>query len=198
MSMLSDSRLGVVELVEREHAVAALQAALEDARKGRGRIALLTAEAGGGKTALINRLCTDSRRSVRVLRGACDALFTPRPLGPIRDLAADTTPALQDCLRGETIPYQVAAALIEELTASGPTILVLEDVHWADEASLDVIRLLSRRLENLHVLVILSYRDNELGVSHPLRVMLGEVAATRVELAPLSPAAVAAIADAHD
>jgi predicted ATPase len=76
-------------LVEREQELAALEAALAEASAGRGCVVLLTAEAGGGKTALIDRFCADLTGSTTVLRGACDALFTPRPLGPIQDFAAD-------------------------------------------------------------------------------------------------------------
>ena len=89
MSLLSDQHPHILELVERERELAALEAAFEDAAVGRGRVALVTAEAGGGKTALIGRFCADLAGRTRALRGACDALFTPRPLGPIHDFAAD-------------------------------------------------------------------------------------------------------------
>jgi predicted ATPase len=86
-------------LVEREHELALLEAAFEKASAGRGRVALVMAEAGGGKTALIDRFCADRAGSARVLRGFCDALFTPRPLGPIHDFAADVGPGLAERLR---------------------------------------------------------------------------------------------------
>jgi DNA-binding CsgD family transcriptional regulator/tetratricopeptide (TPR) repeat protein len=201
MSLLNaDREVGV--LVEREPELAALEAALAEVSAGRGRLVLITAEAGGGKTALIDRFCADLPRSTRVLRGACDALFTPRPLGPIHDFAGDVGPELRERLLSEGIPYQVAAALLDELRRPEPTVLVMEDLHWADEATLDVIRLLARRIATARVLVVLSYRDEALDERHPARVMLGELATgasfTRVPLPSLSPGAVAQLADTHD
>ena len=201
MSLLNaDREMGV--LVERERELAALEAGFAEVSAGRGRVVLVTAEAGGGKTALIDRFCANLPGSTRVLRGACDALFTPRPLGPIHDFAGDVGPELRERLLGEAIPYQVAAALLDELRRPGPTVLVMEDVHWADEATLDVVRLLARRIATARVLVVLSYRDEALDERHPARVMLGELATgasfTRVPLPPLSPGAVAQLADPHD
>ena len=140
--------------------------------------------------------------STRVLRGACDALFTPRPLGPIYDVAAAAGRELNETLQGEAIPYQVAGVLIDDLRRHGPTVLVVDDVHWADEATLDVLRLVVRRIADECVLIVLSYRDEALDARHPVRVMLGEVATglalTRIPLAPLSPEAVAQLAEPYD
>jgi predicted ATPase len=99
------------------------------------------------------------------------------------------------------IPYRVAAALREELGQAVPTILVIEDAHWADEATLDVLRLLARRIEQVPALVIVTYRDDELGATHPLRLVLGGLASTRsmrrIRLLPLSPVAVAQLAEPY-
>lgn len=202
MSLLSHSQRQVGALVEREPQLAALEAALTEAAAGRPQVVLVTAEAGGGKTALIDRFCAGRPGSTTVLRGACDPLFTPRPLGPIQDFAADVGPALQSRLLGETIPYEVAASLIEELRSRTPTVLVVEDIHWADEATQDVLRLVMRRIAAERVLIVLSYRDEALDATHPVRVMLGELATsltfTHMPLAPLSPDAVAQIADPYD
>jgi DNA-binding CsgD family transcriptional regulator/tetratricopeptide (TPR) repeat protein len=88
---------------------------------------------------------------------------------------------------------------MRELRTRAPTVLVLEDVHGADEATLDVLRLLARRVETVPALVLASYRDDELDRGHPLRVALGELAtggATgRLKVAPLSAAAVAKLAE---
>jgi DNA-binding CsgD family transcriptional regulator len=106
---------------------------------------------------------------------------------------------LREHLLGEAIPYQVAAALIDELHRDDPTVLVIEDIHWADEATLDVLRLTARRIESMRVLILLSYRDESLDSAHPVRVMLGEltsgIARTRVGLAPLSADAVSQLAE---
>ncbi len=202
MSVPSDSRMQIGGLLEREQELAALEAALTEASAGRPRVVLVTAEAGGGKTALIEGFCAGCTGSTRVLRGACDPLFTPRPLGPVQDFAADVGPELKSRLLGEAIPYEVAAALIDELRRRKPTVLVVEDIHWADEATQDVLRLVMRRIAEECVLMILSYRDEALDARHPVRVMLGELGTgltfTRMPLAPLSPEAVAQIADPYD
>ena len=199
--MLSDQHPHILELVERKRELAALEAAFEDAAVGRGRVALVTAEAGGGKTALIDRFCGELAGRARVLRGACDALFTPRPLGPIRDFAADAGAEVTEKLLGEAIPYQVAAALIDALHGREPTVVVIEDIHWADEATVDVLKLVVRRIASDRVLIVLSYRDEEVDAKHPVRVMLGELASglalARVPLAPLSPEAVAQLAEPY-
>lgn len=198
MSMLADRNY---QLVEREHELAVLESAFRQAVAGGGCMALVTGEAGGGKTALIERFCADQAGSTRVLRGACDALFTPRPLGPIRDVALEVGQPLTELLLAEATPYQVAGTLYEELRRDEPTVLVIDDVHWADEATLDVVSLIARRIATARVLIVLSYRDEGLAASHPVRVMLGELASglalTRVALAPLSPDAVAQLAEPH-
>src|SRR5215471_15069540 len=202
MTMLNDSQPHVDGLVERERELAMLEAAFAEVSSGHGRVVLVTAEAGGGKTALIDRFCAGRAGAARVLRGACDALFTPRPLGPIHDFAADVGPELAETLQGEAIPYQVAAALIDELDGGKPTLLVVEDVHWADEATVDMLRLVSRRIATTPLLIILSYRDQALDTRHPLRIMLGDLASglapVRLDLAPLSSAAVAQLSGPYD
>ncbi len=98
-------------------------------------------------------------------------------------------------------PHEVAAALIRELETT-PTILVLEDVHWADEASLDVLRLLGRRAHSVPALVLVTYRSDELENDHPLRIVLGELAAgdtvRRLTIEPLSAAAVSTLAEPRE
>ena len=186
---------------EREQELAALEAAFERAAAGRGCLALVTAEAGGGKTTLIERFCADRPSSTTVLRGACDPLFTARPLGPIQDVALELGDVLTGLLLAEPTPYQVAATLLEELRGNQATVLVVEDAHWADEATLDVLRLLGRRIVAARVLVVLSYRDEAVDTRHPLRVMLGELATVfpvrRVAPAPLSRDAVARLAEPY-
>jgi DNA-binding CsgD family transcriptional regulator/tetratricopeptide (TPR) repeat protein len=128
-------------------------------------------------------------------------LFTPRPLGPLLDIAEMTGGELGELVESGGRPHEVAAALIRELGTRAPTILVLEDVHWADEATLDVLRLLARRMEAIPALVLASYRDDELDRTHPLRIVLGELASGhaigRVKIEPLTPSAVAQLAEPH-
>ena len=164
---------------------------------GQGRIALVAGEAGIGKTALLRRFCADRDGSARVLWARCEPLFTPRPLGPVLELAGVVGGEVAARAGDGARPYDVAAALLREL-AGRPSVLVFEDVHWADEATLDVIRLAARRVADVPALLVLSYREDGLDRSHPLRIVLGDLPGsdrvTRVALAGLSPWAVAELA----
>lgn len=188
------------ELLERRVQLGALEAQLAEVRaSSRGRILLLGGEAGIGKTALVRGFCSGLAASNRLLTGACDALFTPRPLGPFLDVAVATGGELEQALAAVGVrPHEVATALLRELSRSSPTILVIEDLHWADEATLDVLKLLGRRIASVAVLLVLSYRDDELDRGHPLRLLLGELPGgdevIRLHLDRLSPSAVAELA----
>jgi DNA-binding CsgD family transcriptional regulator/post-segregation antitoxin (ccd killing protein) len=188
------------ELLERARALTELDSLAAVAASGRGRLGLVSGEAGVGKTALVRRFC-DEQRSARVLWGACDALFTPRPLGPFLDIAAAVGGEIARVAAGEARPYEVADALMRELTASA-SVVVVEDVHWAGEATLDVLRIVARRIDSLPVLLLLTYRDDELDRRHPLRRLLGELSlgerARRIPVEALSPEAVATLAKPHD
>jgi DNA-binding CsgD family transcriptional regulator/tetratricopeptide (TPR) repeat protein len=163
---------------------------------GHGRLVLVAGEAGVGKTALIGHFCESQRGPVQVLWGACEPLLTPRPLGPLCDVAETTGGLLEKLVAGDTPSYEVASALIHELGGRGPTVLVLEDLHWADGATLDVVRLLGRRIGSVPALVVASFRDDELDRAQELRIVVGELvgASSRLELAPLSREAVSQLA----
>ena len=203
MSTAATTRLEETsDLLERSRQLAALEATLAAvARTSRGRVVLVAGEAGAGKTALARRFAGGHRASARILWGACDALFTPRALGPLLDVAEETGGELADVTARAAEPHDVAAALVRELARRAPTILVLEDLHWADEATLDVLRLLARKADAAPALVIATYRDDELELRHPLRVVLGELATTtgidRCELPRLTHDAVAQLAEPH-
>jgi class 3 adenylate cyclase/tetratricopeptide (TPR) repeat protein len=187
-------------LLEREDAISALAESLGDvARSRRGRLVSVTGEAGVGKTSLLRRFCAGQHEAPRLVWGACDPLFTPRPLGPLVDVAEATGGELLHVVDEGAKPQAVAAALIRELAVRGPTVLVLEDLHWADEATLDVIALLGRKIETVPALAVLTYRDDELDRRHPLRIVLGAFARARalrrVDLAPLSRDALARLAE---
>ncbi len=190
------------ELLERERELVVLAEALAvvEAASG-GRLALVHGEAGVGKTALLQGFCRDHESSARVLWGACEALFTPRPLGPFLEVAEEMGGDFQALVGGGALPHEVASWLVRELSGGRLAILVVEDAHWADEATLDVLRLLSRRLSGLPALVAVSYRDDELERTHPLRTVLGELATTpgvvRIAVAPLSASAVGRLAAGH-
>ena len=191
---------GTAELLERSEDLATLAGRLEAVTESsRGQLVLVRGEAGIGKTALLSHFCQGLGRSVRVLWAACDPLFTPRPLGPLLDVARETNGELRARVESGAQPHDVTIALMSELEAPAPTVMVLEDIHWADEATLDVLRLLARRLEAIPTLVLASYRDEQLHRTHPLRIVLGELpaggAVGRHELRPLSRSAVARLAE---
>ncbi|MRG59627.1 AAA family ATPase [Agromyces sp. CFH 90414] len=160
-------------LLERDRELDGLRAAAREAALGRGRVVLLHGEAGIGKTSLVEALRARPPGGVRVLLGACDAMSTPRPLGPLRDLTASVGPRLRDALHGSD-REEVYAALRDELSGAPGTVLVVEDVHWADEATLDVLRYLARRMDGLPAALVLTYRD-ELERGHPLGRLLGDL-----------------------
>ncbi len=184
-------------LLERDETLAVLEAMLADVRAGgTGRLVWVGGEAGVGKSALLRCFCGCQERPVRVLWGACEPLLTPRPLGPVLDIAEACGGELEELVAGGARPYEVAAGAVRELRGGVPTVVVLEDVHWADEATLDVLRLLGRRVRETPALVLASFRDDELERAVQLRLVLGDLAglALRLKVAPLSSAAVAELA----
>jgi ATP/maltotriose-dependent transcriptional regulator MalT len=188
-------------LLERTAELSTLTNCFEAVRRSsRGQVVLVGGEAGVGKTSLLRRFCDELKRPARVLWGACDPLFTPRPLGPLLELGHESGGALADAVESG-LPYEVMTALADALRDRAPAVFVLEDVHWADEATLDVFRLLSSRVETVPALVVVSYRDAELAGAHPLRLVLGELGTgrsiTRVKLSRLSSQAVAELAQPH-
>ncbi|NYJ08338.1 ATP-binding protein [Petropleomorpha daqingensis] len=167
-------------------------------RSGRGVVVLVGGEAGSGKTALLAALLDRVRDRIGVLRGGCDDLLAPRSLGPFRDVAhAAPGGALAAALAAGGSADTVFPALLD-LVGERPTLLALEDVHWADDATVDAVRFLARRVDELPLVLLLSCREDELGRTHPLRRVLGSVpgaALQRVPVRPLSVRAVAALSD---
>jgi predicted ATPase len=187
------------EMLERDDQLSALSDYVETAiAGGGGRLVFLEGEAGAGKTTLLRRFREQHRRSARFLWGSCDGLLTPGPLGPLFEVADETGGELEDLVKSGSRPHEIASALAEELTRR-PTALVLEDMHWGDEATLDVLRLLGRRAHGLRALVIASYRQEELERDHPLRLVTGELASersvARLEVPVLSFEAVSGLAE---
>src|SRR4051812_9225768 len=184
------------DLLERADPLTGLTARLREvAGSGRGRVVLVSGEAGVGKSALV-RAFGARPGAPRTLWGACDALRTPRALGPFVDIAEAAGGELAAAVPRAAPPAAVAAALAAELRRE-PAIVVLEDLHWADEGTLDVLRLLTRRVDGLPALVVATFRDDEAHGAHPLRIALGDLpaeAVDRIALAPLSLAAVGTLA----
>jgi predicted ATPase/DNA-binding CsgD family transcriptional regulator len=188
-----------MDLLEREHYFDQLSALLHTATTGNGRTVLISGEAGIGKTALVEQFVNQYCCEVTRLWGACEALFTPRPLGPLYDIAAQAQDSLSQLMSCNTERPMVFSAFLDELQKSTtPTIVVFEDVHWADEATLDLIKFLGRRIPHLPVLFLITYRENELSPDHPLWSVIGDLpgrAMARLSLTPLSEQAVTRLAN---
>src|SRR5882757_8677268 len=160
-----------MELLERDCDLQALADALDAAIAGQGRIALVGGEAGIGKTSLVDRFAATGGRAARLLKGHCDALSTPSPLGPLYDIARQIGGRLKQQLEDEAPRAALFSTVLDQVQdPARPTLFVIEDIHWADEATLDLIRFLSRRIAETRVLLILTYRDDEVGARHPLRI----------------------------
>jgi DNA-binding CsgD family transcriptional regulator len=191
---------GVGELIERADSMSILRDLLAGVRSAsKGRLVLVGGEAGVGKTALLRRFCDTLGRPVVVLWAGCEPLRTPRPLGPLLDVAEAVGGEFEELVAGVARPHDVALALLRQLRGGRPTVLVIEDVHWADEATLDVLTLLARRIESVPALVLASHRDDERDSSAQLRTLLAEVGRGRGRLTvrPLSSAGVAELAEPY-
>ena len=184
-----------MDLLEREHCFADLAKWLCTATQQAGCVVLLSGEAGIGKTALLREFARRQTQA-RVLWGACDALFTPRPLAPLHDVVLQTQGALLAAINSHANPGILFAAVLAELERER-TLLVFEDMHWADEATLDLLTFLGRRIDRTRTLLVASYRDDEVGERHQLRPVIGglpRLATFRMSVAPLSAASVAWLA----
>ncbi|MFW2381439.1 MAG: ATP-binding protein [Acidimicrobiales bacterium] len=189
-------------LVEREDVLALMNASFDRARNGHGELVLLGGEAGAGKTSVIREFVRTVAGRPLVLLGSCDPLSAPRPFGPLIDAAhAIDSPAARRIGDGATRAevFEIAFSLVDgSRLDGGATVLVIEDAHWADDATLDLITFIGRRIATLPTMFVISYRDDEVGVNHPLRARFGELGATirtRIQLGMLSLDGVARLAD---
>lgn len=177
----------VLDLLERGPVLLKLSQFLAEADKGHGRLVFVGGEAGIGKSWLVRRFAELIRERTPTLIGSCDPLSTPRPLGPLLDIA--------DRLGRDEIDLslskdQIFRDVISSLSSSTTTVIAFEDVHWADEATLDLLRFLARRIDDRRVVLIATFRSDEVGDLHPLRQVLGDLATAesvrRLTLNPLS------------
>ena len=165
-----------MDLLERDLAFRELERAMVNATRGEGRVALVSGEAGIGKTAVVEQFARRNRATIRILWGSCDPLSTPRPLGPLHDIATQTRSDLAGLLASGADLTTIFPVALAELH-SRAVIAVFEDDHWADEATLDLLRFLGRRIARTAAVLVLTYRDDELGRhGHPLRTLLGDLA----------------------
>jgi DNA-binding CsgD family transcriptional regulator len=186
-------------LLEREQPKSRLEAALEAARTGAGRIVSIEGEAGIGKTSLALSFVAAHRSDTQVYVGGCEQLSTPEPLGPLRDIERDSDGRFAV---SATSQLDTFAALLRLLTSSRePGLLLIEDIHWADDPTLDLFRYLGRRLRAARILVIATFRNDEAPSRERLAALWGDLpldCRERIELQPLSPAAVTALAARAD
>src|SRR5215212_4399780 len=184
-----------MELLEREPHLEQLEEHLRQVAAGDGRLVLLGGEAGVGKSTLADEFCRRVADGAEVLRTSCDALSTPGPLGAVRDLA----PALGLLIDDRPLDGDARDRLFREVLAAfaarpGPMVIVAEDAHWSDGASIELLRFLGRRIGELPVLFVVTVRDDEIAADHPLRLVLGDLATApavhRIGVRPLSEAAV--------
>lgn len=182
-------------LLEREAQLRRVEDYLADATAGHGRLVLIVGEAGVGKTAFVDAVARTAGDEVALAQGACDGTSTPAPLAPLREML----PALPD---GVWPPgaerHEIFTRLSESLRdPASPHLLILEDVHWADDATLDLVRHLARRVHRLRALVLVTYRAEDAAGSMPLRLLFGDLASAsglrRLDLGPLSRDAVRAL-----
>ena len=180
-------------ILERESELAILTQLMDDLDSSGGRVVLVRGEAGIGKSTLIETFLADSEGRAHMLLGACDDLLTPQPFGPVWDIAREETSLAQPLSDGDRRAV-MDAALDLLMRSLRPSILVLEDTQWADEATLDLIKFLGRRITRTNGILVLTYRDTEVDAEHPLRHVIGDLAPASLVRMPLSQLSASAIA----
>ncbi|WP_127504153.1 ATP-binding protein [Actinoplanes solisilvae] len=185
-------------LLERSQELATLDRLLAGCAAG-GRVAVVSGEAGAGKSTLATAFAESAGPRAQMLWGACDPLLTPRALGPLHDIARRLGGRLRerigDGARGEV--FELFLEALDRPPQAARPVVVLEDLHWADEATLDMVAFLGRRLALYRALLLLTYREDEVGPDHRLRTVLAGLPPgliSRVSLPPLTPAAVEELA----
>jgi DNA-binding CsgD family transcriptional regulator len=188
-----------MKLVERGEFLASLQTQLKNIEAGEGHCIFVSGEAGIGKTSLVKAFLAENKSNCLIYQGACDALFTPRPLAPLYDIMWQVNSDLWPGGYASEERSELFAIFFRELSnQKGKIIIVFEDIHWADEATLDFIKFFARRISHLRCLFILTYRDDEIYSGHPLKNVLGHLptdSLSRLKLTPLSRTAVEKMAE---
>lgn len=188
-------------VVERDVEQAVLEVQLTGLQRGSGGLVTVSGEAGAGKStllALFEQRCAE--REVSVARGCCDPLSTARTLGAWRDIAADPVTRLGNTFASGRDQVDVVEDLLAALRrVDNPLAIVIEDLHWADDATLAVLRFLAPRLHGLGVLIVASIRTED--GAHATEVLADAMAGPgnhQLELSPLSERAVAQLLEGSD
>lgn len=188
-----------VHLLERGDCLNTLNGLFEQITQGTGHTTLLFGEAGIGKTSLVNVFLEQVKHKSLVYVGTCDSLFTPRPLGPLYDIAGQISSGFLNEIKSKLDRASIFLSFLEYLeNKPQPVVLVFEDVHWADEATVDLIKFLARRITRLRCLFVITYRENEIYYEHPFASVLGELPRgtfTKMDIQPLSLEAVRTMAE---
>lgn len=191
-------------LLERDDVLARLDEILRRAKSGSGKVVAISGEAGIGKTSLLREVEQCARGHMLVMRGSCEDLGTPRPLGPLFDMANVLTPEVRHGLTHRSPHGQLFNSLLEMLGASSlPVLMIIEDMHWSDQSTVDLVRFLGRRVSRLPLVLMISLRSDDPGSDLRIGRMLGDLNQSDLErcrLEPLSPQAVSILAEAagHD
>src|SRR3954469_17986052 len=179
-----------MKLIERDNFLAAMNNRFKQAVLGEGHCLFVAGEAGIGKTSLVKTFLKEAADRSIVYMGACDALFTPRPLAPLYDIALQINAEWPERIQSLPSRAELFTKFLQAFTQQNSTIVLLfEDVHWADEATLDFIKFFSRRISSTKCLFILTYRDNEMSAQHSLKNLPGDLVPgtfTHLLLTPLS------------
>src|SRR5215468_8080220 len=183
-------------LLERDKQLAQLTRWHEASETHGGCVVLITGEAGIGKTAMVSEFVRRRGAGVRALWGACDPLSTPQPLGPLSDVSRQVGGALLEAMTQGTNRDRIFAATVDVLErAAKPVVLVIEDMHWADDATLDLVKYLGRRIARTRAMLITTYRTDEVHARHPLQVAIGLLPGETVRRLPLTALSEAAVGE---
>ena len=188
-----------MQLIERDDSLSSLRAGFKKASSGEGHCFFIMGEAGIGKTSLVRAFLKETDTQSTHFVGACDSLFTPRPLAPLYDLASQINHEWVSEIQNSSSKSELFTRFVHHLTSSlRPAVVVFEDIHWADEATLDFIKFFARRISRSNCLFILTMREEEIGQQHAVRNVFADLPPhtfTRLQLTPLSKMAVRMLAD---
>ena len=186
-------------LMERDAEQTRLLGLLDGLRAGSAGVCVLVhGEAGIGKTSLLREVQRRGGVEPQWLWGSCEPLLSAPPFAPLLDLLDQVPPSLAAAVRSGHQACEVLGGVLQMLRERGsPSVLLIDDVQWADDATLDLLRYVGGRIESTPAMLVLLYRDTALASDHPLRGVLGSLPArctVRIALQSLSQAAVAELA----